>query len=339
MKFDDIVIFEILAGSGQDEVRGGVAALKRKNTAKDRRVCVVHCQATGKTDLIEATYSSNAVITSTERGNVTYDGTIGIYVVGHITGFPDNLAELIHQHLRGQSPGQGVKIGYLCLVVCNLAEDTRSRPLPATISAASADKHVMTELIRGLLLKRLFPSQVSAFAKSVFIHYHEGSGTPPGDSQGTSYDGRKWTALVTGGKPGHFHDYPGARKHKIRWAYEPGTGAYRMGGQVEDAVLSADILTNTVSNAAVASTPPKRPSAALRPAWVPDDQRGDCTACGKAFGTFRRRHHCRQCGEIFCDSCSDWEKVVQRPVAEPGKPRLQVSAGKVRVCWDCFHTI
>ena len=29
----------------------------------------------------------------------------------------------------------------------------------------------------------------------------------------------------------------------------------------------------------------------------------NCYDCGKAFHTFRRRHHCRVCGQIFCWKC------------------------------------
>jgi hypothetical protein len=38
--------------------------------------------------------------------------------------------------------------------------------------------------------------------------------------------------------------------------------------------------------------------------WVSDDERDRCQSCAGAFGLFLRRHHCRRCGEIFCDPCS-----------------------------------
>ncbi|RHY08494.1 hypothetical protein DYB36_001442 [Aphanomyces astaci] len=31
-----------------------------------------------------------------------------------------------------------------------------------------------------------------------------------------------------------------------------------------------------------------------------------CSACGESFNIFRRRHHCRACGGIFCHSCSPY---------------------------------
>lgn len=37
--------------------------------------------------------------------------------------------------------------------------------------------------------------------------------------------------------------------------------------------------------------------------WVPDSERSHCVACSKSFGLFVRRHHCRYCGDIFCNRC------------------------------------
>jgi len=30
----------------------------------------------------------------------------------------------------------------------------------------------------------------------------------------------------------------------------------------------------------------------------------ECTQCGRSFGVFARRHHCRQCGIVVCETCS-----------------------------------
>ena len=37
--------------------------------------------------------------------------------------------------------------------------------------------------------------------------------------------------------------------------------------------------------------------------WVDSSSVADCRACGKEFGLLRRKHHCRRCGQIFCDEC------------------------------------
>jgi hypothetical protein len=37
--------------------------------------------------------------------------------------------------------------------------------------------------------------------------------------------------------------------------------------------------------------------------WVRDELVSYCTRCRAEFGFFRRKHHCRCCGRIFCSSC------------------------------------
>lgn len=38
--------------------------------------------------------------------------------------------------------------------------------------------------------------------------------------------------------------------------------------------------------------------------WIPDDQASSCCCCQAAFSLFNRRHHCRKCGNVVCNSCS-----------------------------------
>ncbi|KAI1708317.1 FYVE zinc finger domain-containing protein [Ditylenchus destructor] len=63
----------------------------------------------------------------------------------------------------------------------------------------------------------------------------------------------------------------------------------------------------------------------LLASWVPDDQCKNCTKCKRKFTRFRRRHHCRQCGQIFCGKCAK-KKIF-----------LVQLNGKVRVCDLGFH--
>lgn len=37
--------------------------------------------------------------------------------------------------------------------------------------------------------------------------------------------------------------------------------------------------------------------------WMPDAAVQECYECHERFTTFRRRHHCRFCGQIFCGKC------------------------------------
>ena len=38
--------------------------------------------------------------------------------------------------------------------------------------------------------------------------------------------------------------------------------------------------------------------------WMPDRLCKVCYSCEDAFTMYRRRHHCRMCGQIFCNPCS-----------------------------------
>lgn len=61
------------------------------------------------------------------------------------------------------------------------------------------------------------------------------------------------------------------------------------------------------------------------PKWTPNSEREDCNICEQRFGFVRRRHHCRQCGELVCNPCSEHKDYV------PG-----YYSTKVRVCVSCF---
>ncbi|VTJ55420.1 Hypothetical predicted protein, partial [Marmota monax] len=45
----------------------------------------------------------------------------------------------------------------------------------------------------------------------------------------------------------------------------------------------------------------------LKQYWMPDSQCKECYDCSEKFTTFRRRHHCRLCGQIFCSRCCNQE--------------------------------
>ena len=54
--------------------------------------------------------------------------------------------------------------------------------------------------------------------------------------------------------------------------------------------------------------------------WMKDENARDCFYCGNAFSTFRRKHHCRTCGQIFDAKCTTL--VSGRPFDLPGTLRL-----------------
>ncbi|OAL24137.1 hypothetical protein AYO20_10749 [Fonsecaea nubica] len=57
-------------------------------------------------------------------------------------------------------------------------------------------------------------------------------------------------------------------------------------------------------------TPQARPISKLRSKllskefWMRDENAKDCFHCGEQFTTFRRKHHCRTCGQIFDSKCT-----------------------------------
>lgn len=57
--------------------------------------------------------------------------------------------------------------------------------------------------------------------------------------------------------------------------------------------------------------------------WMDDKQVKECSLCQQSFSVTRRKHHCRLCGNVFCQSCSD------------NKMELASSSKPVRVCDTC----
>ncbi|XP_046831791.1 RUN and FYVE domain-containing protein 2-like isoform X3 [Vespa velutina] len=59
-------------------------------------------------------------------------------------------------------------------------------------------------------------------------------------------------------------------------------------------------------------------------AWADDRQVTHCKGCNREFNITRRKHHCRNCGNIFCKSCSD------------NTMSLTENSKQVRVCDECY---
>jgi len=58
-------------------------------------------------------------------------------------------------------------------------------------------------------------------------------------------------------------------------------------------------------------------------AWVDEKSVRSCMNCSQEFSNLTRKHHCRNCGNVFCNSCSNY------------KLKLPSSKDPVRVCVEC----
>jgi hypothetical protein len=54
------------------------------------------------------------------------------------------------------------------------------------------------------------------------------------------------------------------------------------------------------------ATPLKPTKKDLRKGWQADSEAAFCVYCNEAFTFLRRRHHCRHCGTVVCDHCSQY---------------------------------
>ena len=58
--------------------------------------------------------------------------------------------------------------------------------------------------------------------------------------------------------------------------------------------------------------------------WIPDNEAPACMLCETEFTFFTRKHHCRHCGAVVCNTCSGNRTVV-------GQFTIPV-----RLCDECF---
>ncbi|XP_066965143.1 1-phosphatidylinositol 3-phosphate 5-kinase isoform X1 [Macrobrachium rosenbergii] len=77
------------------------------------------------------------------------------------------------------------------------------------------------------------------------------------------------------------------------------------------------------------STPQQYKDSDFKQYWLPDSTSVQCYECEEKFTTFRRRHHCRVCGQIFCSRCCN--SMI------PGK--IIGYTGELRVCTYCCKVV
>lgn len=86
--------------------------------------------------------------------------------------------------------------------------------------------------------------------------------------------------------------------------------------------------------------------------WLNDAVVDNCYNCQSKFTLFNRKHHCRACGKIFCNKCSNfYTNLPHNYIAFPKKPKnftgyikkqiglINYSDNKERVCLYCYEKI
>ncbi|BHF63245.1 early endosome antigen 1 [Sparganum proliferum] len=61
--------------------------------------------------------------------------------------------------------------------------------------------------------------------------------------------------------------------------------------------------------------------------WVADESASACSNCQREFSISLRKHHCRRCGDVFCQTCST------------KKATMPASKSPLRVCDACFSEL
>lgn len=61
--------------------------------------------------------------------------------------------------------------------------------------------------------------------------------------------------------------------------------------------------------------------------WVQEKHVSTCDTCYEAFSFTKRKHHCRACGNVFCNNCTQHKKPI--PTLGYMKP--------VRHCSKCYY--
>ncbi|KAL1459626.1 hypothetical protein WDU94_011590 [Cyamophila willieti] len=71
------------------------------------------------------------------------------------------------------------------------------------------------------------------------------------------------------------------------------------------------------------------PGRSIADHWLKDEGAESCPGCGVKFSIYERKHHCRNCGQVFCSKCSRYESEISRlRILKP-----------VRVCQRCHSSL
>ncbi|XP_018654969.1 beige/beach protein-related [Schistosoma mansoni] len=91
------------------------------------------------------------------------------------------------------------------------------------------------------------------------------------------------------------------------------------------------LVGDAIGRVFVWSVPSDNSRGGMTDQWVKDEGATNCAAdgCGTRFSLTERKHHCRNCGKVFCSKCSRFESEIYR--LRLFKP--------VRVCQSCHNVL
>lgn len=69
--------------------------------------------------------------------------------------------------------------------------------------------------------------------------------------------------------------------------------------------------------------------------WSKDSTTLKCNVCVKEFSLFNRKHHCRYCGKIFCNDCTNFRINIPKILTCP----LKFKEKEERVCCFCYQKL
>jgi FYVE zinc finger len=109
----------------------------------------------------------------------------------------------------------------------------------------------------------------------------------------------------------------------------------------EPVVGTAAALTGgaSVSKVDVYALSMSSPSSVPAPRrWKFDSEASACASCGSLFTLFRRRHHCRLCGDVFCGNCVA-SVIIPDSILLAERPQspfpIRIETDDKQVCKDC----
>ena len=94
-------------------------------------------------------------------------------------------------------------------------------------------------------------------------------------------------------------------------------------------IVERRLLAGLLVRPAPSSSPEAVVRRAEAPRWVPDERVASCSGCSRDFHWLLCRwHHCRGCGDAFCDSCCS-DRLPMPDIGYDAPVRV------CRVCMSC----